>query len=407
MEASQNIRVGGFVLNRARGRLEDGTGAECFLRPKSYRVLEILFERQGQLVSKDDLVGEAWPDVIVSDDSLAHCVSEIRRALGASGAELLRTVPRRGYMLVGDDTPPETLFRGQRLAWMGGPTMAITAAVLAIWWGSDFEGPSSEPVATSPAMLLADELLDARDWQNREGNQHARMLLTEIVESNPANAEAWASLGLTYWLEVQHLSWGGGRREMALASEMVERAATLGGSARAHRLLAEMRLLAPFPEMRSSVDAMANARAAATINPDDADNLAVLAHVLALSGHDAEAVQMIERAMRLNASPPDWYLHVAGMSYLIAGEPARAAEAFGPLYGAGTFTGTRWWPGWLFAASLAQTGRIEEAIAIVESAAGRRPERSIAAVEQSLNGWADRGSLESFLDSLRLAGLPG
>lgn len=407
MEAPQNIKVGGFVLNRARGRLEDGTGAECFLRPKSYRVLEILFERRGQLVSKDDLVSEAWPDVTVSDDSLAHCVSEIRRALGASGAELLRTVPRRGYMLVGDDTPLETPFRGRRLAWIGAFTITITVAVLVIWWGSDLESPNSEFVATSPAMLLADELLDARDWQNRENNQHARMLLSEIVESDPANAEAWAGLGLTYWLEVQHLSWGGGRREMALASEMVERAVTLGGGARAHRLLAEIRLLAPFPEMRSPVDAMANARAAATINPDDPDNLAVLAHVLALNGHDAEAVQTIERAMRLNASPPDWYLHVAGMSYLIAGEPARAAEAFGPLYGAGTFTGTRWWPGWLLAASLAQTGRVEEAIAIVEAAAGRRPERSIAAVEQSLDGWADRGSLESFLDSLRLAGLPG
>ena len=92
MGAPQNIKVGGFVLNRARGRLEDGTGAERFLRPKSYRVLEILFERRGQLVSKDDLVSAAWPDVTVSDDSLAHCVSEIRRALGASGAELLRTV---------------------------------------------------------------------------------------------------------------------------------------------------------------------------------------------------------------------------------------------------------------------------------------------------------------------------
>jgi tetratricopeptide (TPR) repeat protein len=406
MGAPQNIKVGGFVLNRARGRLEDGTGAERFLRPKSYRVLEILFERRGQLVSKDDLVSAAWPDVTVSDDSLAHCVSEIRRALGASGAELLRTVPRRGYMLAGDDTPPEILFRGRRLAWIGGLTMAITAAILAIWWGSGLEGPISEPVTTSPAMLQADVLLDARDWQSRVDNQHARMLLTEIVESDPANAEAWASLGLTYWLEVQHLSWGGGRREMALASEMVERATALGGGARAHRLLAEMRLLAPFPEMRSPVDAMANARAAATINPDEPDNLAVLAHVLALTGYDSEAVQAIERAMRLNPNPPDWYRHVAGMSYLITGEPARAAEAFGPLYGAGTFTGTRWWPGWLFAASLAQTGRIKEATAIVDAAAGRRPEQSIAAVQLSLGGWSDRTSLERFLDSLRLAGMP-
>jgi DNA-binding winged helix-turn-helix (wHTH) protein len=106
MGPSGNIRFDEFVLNRARGCLEDGTGAERFLRPKSYRVLEVLADRYGQLVNKDDLVVEAWPDVIVSDDSLAHCVSDIRRALGPKGAALLRTVPCRGYMLVANGPAP-------------------------------------------------------------------------------------------------------------------------------------------------------------------------------------------------------------------------------------------------------------------------------------------------------------
>jgi hypothetical protein len=128
---------------------------------------------------------------------------------------------------------------------------------------------------------------------------------------------------------------------------------------------------------------------------------------MALTGRDDEAMRTIEHAMRLNPNPPDWYRHVAGLSYLVAGEPARAAEEFGPLYGAGTFTGTRWWPGWLFTASLAQAGRTEEATAIVDAASGRRPERSIAAVAQSLDGWTDRSSLDRFLDALRRAGLPG
>ncbi len=407
MEASRTIRVGGFVLNRARGCLEDGTGAECFLRPKSYRVLELLFERRGQLVSKDDLVREAWPDVIVSDDSLAHCVSDIRRALGPGGAELLRTVPRRGYMLVEEDAPPEPPVRRRRLAWVSGIALSTVAAVSALWWERAPDVSSAVSETTTPAMLLADELLDARDWQKREDNERARALLTTMLANDPDDAEAWASLGLTYWLEVQHLSWGGGRREMAQASEMVERAVALGGDARAHRLLAEMRLLAPFPEMRSPVDALANARAAVTIDPENPDNLAVLAHVMALTGRDAEAVRTIERAMGLNPTPPDWYRHVAGLSYLIAGEPARAAEEFGPLHGAGTFTGTRWWPGWLLAASLAQSGRTDEAAAIIDAASGRRPERSIAAVAQSLDGWTDRASLDRFLDGLRRAGLPG
>ncbi|WP_282026969.1 winged helix-turn-helix domain-containing protein [Limimaricola cinnabarinus] len=391
------------MLNPRRGRLEDETGAERALRAKSFRVLELLLARRGELVARDDLLRDAWPDVIVSDDSLAQCISDIRRALGPRGAALLRTVPRRGYVLEDEEKAPAKALPRHTVR----HRMAVTAVV--VMAGLGWLWLPAEPVAppeTPGQAMTASALLDGRDWQRREANEQARALLEAAVEEDPDDAAAWANHGLTYWLEVQHLAWGGGRREMAQAIEMVERAVALGGAASAHRLLAEMRLLSPFPEMRSPVDALANAQAAVTIAPDEADNLAVLAHVLALTGRGADAIRHIERAMRLDATPPDWYRHVAGLSYLVAGEPARAAEAFGPLHGAGTFTGTRWWPGWLLASSLAQAGRTDEAAAIIQAAEGRRPESSISAVAQSLDGWSDRDSRERFLDGLRRAGLP-
>lgn len=403
MDACETIRIGDVVLNPRRGRLEDGTGAERVLRAKSFRVLELLLARRGELVAKDDLLRDAWPDVIVSDDSLAQCISDIRRALGPRGAALLRTVPRRGYVLEDEEEAPAKAL--QRRTVRQGTVVAAVVAMAGLGWLGLPAEPVTPPETPGQAMT-ASALLDGRDWQRREANEQARMLLEAAVEDDPGDAVAWANLGLTYWLEVQHLAWGGGRREMAQAIEMVERAVALGGTASAHRLLAEMRLLSPFPEMRSPVDALANAQAAVTLAPDEADNLAVLAHVLALTGRGGEAVRHIERAMRFDPTPPDWYRQVAGLSYLVAQEPARAAEAFGPLHGAGTFTGTRWWPGWLLASSLAQSGRTGEAAAIIQAAAGRRPERSIAAVAQSLDGWSDRDSRERFLDGLRQAGLP-
>lgn len=410
MDASGTIGFGGFVLNRARGCLEDGTGAERFLRPKSYRVLEVLSERRGQLVSKDELIREAWPDVIVCDDSLAHCVSEIRRALGPEGDGLLRTVPRRGYMLVAEGVGSKEPARpGRKPGAARAIGLAALLAVMAAGVWSMLPPDPSEVAAdvADPAVMRADALLEARDWRRRDDNERARTLLETVVGEDPGNAGAWASLGLTYWLEVQHLAWGGGRREMAQALEMVERAVALGGSARSHRLLAEMRLLAPFPEMRSPVDALASARAAVTIDAENADNLAVLAQALALTGRPGEAVLTIERVLSLDPTPPDWYRQVAGLSYLLAGKPARAAEEFGALYGAGTFASARWWPGWLFAASLAHAGRIEEAAVVVRAAHGRRPERSVAGVALSFDGFADRAGLAVILDGLRLAGMPG
>lgn len=413
MTASDALRFGGFVFNRARGCLEDATGAERILRPKSYRVLEVLCERRGRLVSKDELIEQVWTDVIASDDSLAQCVSEIRRALGPDGAMLVRTVPRRGYLLSSEDG-------GARAANSGKPTatpvarfgmcaaaVAMAMALTGAWWGMPGHTPAPMFELPNTALVQAGALLESRDWRRREDNERARALLETVVADQPGDADAWAQLGLTYWLEVQHLAWGGGRREMTQALGMVERAVALGDSARAHRLLAEMRLLAPFPEMHLPVDALANARAAVALGPDTPDNLAVLAHVLALTGRADEAVDIMTRAMRLDPTPPDWHRQVAGLSYLLAGEPARATEALGPLYGAGTFVGGRVWPGWLFAASLAHAGRIEDAARVIHAAKGRRPEQSIAAVAQSFDGFTDRTGLDLVLDGLRRAGMPG
>jgi len=412
MTSAGTLRFGSFALNSARGCLEDCTGKERFLRPKSYRVLEVLCARRGQLVSKDDLIREVWADVIVSDDSLAQCVSEVRRALGPEGAGLLRTVPRRGYMLTADGAATTALPNPiQRFGSLraGGLAAALSVAVVGAWWASPGDVPKrpETPETVASPMRQADALLQTRDWRRRGDNVQARGLLETVVTDDPGNADAWARLGLTYWLEVQHIAWGGGRREMAIALDMVTRAVTLGDSAGPHRLLAEMRLLAPFADMRSPVDALANARAAVTIDPDDPDNLAVLAQVLALTGRADESVNVIEHALRLNPAPPAWHHQIAGLCHLLAGNPARATEELGPLHGAGTFAGARWWPGWLLAASLAQAGRTEEAAMIVHAADGRRPERSVAAVAQSFDGIDDGPGLALILDGLRRAGMPG
>jgi hypothetical protein len=38
-----------------------------------------------------------WPNVVVADESLTHCVSEVRRAIGDRDQTIIRTISRRGY----------------------------------------------------------------------------------------------------------------------------------------------------------------------------------------------------------------------------------------------------------------------------------------------------------------------
>jgi adenylate cyclase len=60
-------------------------------------LLRYLVENADRLVTKEELLKAIWPDVTVSDESLTHCVSEVRQALRDSGQAIIKTIPRRGY----------------------------------------------------------------------------------------------------------------------------------------------------------------------------------------------------------------------------------------------------------------------------------------------------------------------
>ena len=95
-------RFGGVRYSAERNCLVDADGAEVVLRPKSLAVFRQLAERPGAVVEKAELMSGVWRDRAVTDDSLVQCVADIRRALDDGDHAVLRTITRRGYMLVAD-----------------------------------------------------------------------------------------------------------------------------------------------------------------------------------------------------------------------------------------------------------------------------------------------------------------
>jgi DNA-binding winged helix-turn-helix (wHTH) protein len=93
------IRIGSVTLNTARGCLRGADGAEIALAPKPFDLLVILARNTGRTLSKDALLDAVWPGVHVTEDSLFQAVREARRAIGDEVGQLLRSVPRRGYLL--------------------------------------------------------------------------------------------------------------------------------------------------------------------------------------------------------------------------------------------------------------------------------------------------------------------
>src|SRR5215472_18066677 len=99
--ASAAYTFGRFTLNLDRGALL-ADGAECVLRPQSLTLLRHFVENPGRLIDRDEIMQAVWPGVFVTDDSIAQCIRDIRRALGDGEQRLLRTLPRRGYLLTAE-----------------------------------------------------------------------------------------------------------------------------------------------------------------------------------------------------------------------------------------------------------------------------------------------------------------
>jgi DNA-binding winged helix-turn-helix (wHTH) protein/tetratricopeptide (TPR) repeat protein len=76
-------------------------GVEVHLAPKVLKILELLLQSPNTLLTRQEIFSRVWPHQEVSDGTLSQAILTLRRALGGS-EEMLKTVPRRGYMLCAD-----------------------------------------------------------------------------------------------------------------------------------------------------------------------------------------------------------------------------------------------------------------------------------------------------------------
>src|SRR5215831_1016601 len=92
------LQFSSFALDLDRLCLFGPSGREA-LRPKSFDVLRYLVAHPRRVISKDEIIKAVWPNVIVTDESLTRCISDVREALGDAGQQIIKTVPKRGYLL--------------------------------------------------------------------------------------------------------------------------------------------------------------------------------------------------------------------------------------------------------------------------------------------------------------------
>ena len=95
------FEFGEFQLNVGEQQLLRN-GRPLALPPKAFDLLVALVERGGQLVARETLLKQVWPDTFVECGSLSYNISVIRKALAdCQGCRtFIETVPKRGYRFV-------------------------------------------------------------------------------------------------------------------------------------------------------------------------------------------------------------------------------------------------------------------------------------------------------------------
>jgi DNA-binding winged helix-turn-helix (wHTH) protein/TolB-like protein len=99
-QTSARLALGDCTLDLGAGELITGQGELVALRRQALDLLLVLGRRAEHVVTKNELMSVVWPDVVVGEGSLTQAIFEVRRALGDDQHRLVRTVARRGYMLV-------------------------------------------------------------------------------------------------------------------------------------------------------------------------------------------------------------------------------------------------------------------------------------------------------------------
>ena len=95
------FRVGEWLAEPMANRLTRDDDVRR-IEPKVMEVLALMASQPGETVTKDQFMAEVWTGTVVTDDVLARCISELRKALGDSARrpDYVETIRKRGYALI-------------------------------------------------------------------------------------------------------------------------------------------------------------------------------------------------------------------------------------------------------------------------------------------------------------------
>jgi DNA-binding winged helix-turn-helix (wHTH) protein/Tfp pilus assembly protein PilF len=354
------IKFGEFELD-PQNYVLTRRGIVVKLAPQPFKVLFLLVQRPGALVTRETLRQAVWgaETVVDFEHGLNTCIRHIRLALGDNADEprFIETVPRLGYRF----KAPVAVAHGERPRWRHGVGAAISAALLvAVATFLISHGVLPLSIATATAVRREADALYLRGRLALEdrtpGNAGAALALFEkVLASDERYALAYAGIAEVYLQKPSSIPGVPPPEATSRAQRAIERALTLDdGLPEAHLSAAQLSMtlhdwpragreysraieLAPKHSIARQdyalwlshqgrfEEGLNEARLGETLDPLSIRARNAVAEVLRHARRFDEAIAQAQRALELN--PNYGRAHaVLGHCYLAQGKLAAAIE---------------------------------------------------------------------------------
>ena len=177
---ARHLVFGTFTFD-VQSRLLRRGPIELPLPPRVLGVLEVLLERAGDVVPRQELIDRVWKDAFVTDTSLAEAISVLHQTLGddPQNPAYVQTVHRRGYRFVSavtsgpgerdraeplpsQETPADRVspsIAGQLIPWSVA-AICLAIAVAAVWQLMTSRGTAEVPAARFAIVVEDGTTLD-------------------------------------------------------------------------------------------------------------------------------------------------------------------------------------------------------------------------------------------------------
>ena len=195
------MRFGTYEMGLHSGELRKA-GVRIRVQQQPLRLLEILLERPGEVVTREQLRNRMWPDASFGDfdQAVNVAIAKLRAALGdsADNPRYVETLPRRGYRFIAEvavvnppstkpelasptgssaaeirapfEVPADMARRRISQLWkVLGVSVVLLLAILAVWimfWrnGVSANPPSSTPIASLAVLPLENLSSNSEDY---------------------------------------------------------------------------------------------------------------------------------------------------------------------------------------------------------------------------------------------------